>query len=229
MIHQCQGHATTRCVTKTAVTSSGPETAFFSARVENAMSCRMSPKWPSCGKIPKTVSQPKALIDGDFQLLFIIRRDDDVTVLVLSARTHGTGSTREWRRRRSVCIETQRSQQRGVHRRQVLCSHLQRVLQVSRVECGWRMAEIFMQIFILDTDATWDHWKRTSKNSRHWFPSWTTSTAELFRPQPPRNWSCSVDACTTSVRSDSSKTRRRSNSSEHIATANPTAVEQIHL
>lgn len=79
---------------------------------------------------------------------------------------------------------------------------------------GWWTAEIFMQIFILDTDATCDHWKRTSKNNRRWCPGWTSPSAESFRRQPPRNWSCSADACTTSVPSVSSKTRRRSNSAQ---------------
>lgn len=57
MIRQCQGHATTRCVTRTAATSSGHGTACFSARAGSATSCHTSPRWPSCGKIPKTVSQ----------------------------------------------------------------------------------------------------------------------------------------------------------------------------
>lgn len=58
------------------------------------------------------------------------RRNDDVTAVVLQARTHETGTTEGRHARRAVCFQAQRRQQRGVHRRPVLRVDVQRVLQV---------------------------------------------------------------------------------------------------
>jgi len=60
----------------------------------------------------------------------VYRRDDDVTAVVLQARAHETGTVERRHARRAVRVETQRRQQRGLHRRSVLCVDVQRVLQV---------------------------------------------------------------------------------------------------
>lgn len=58
------------------------------------------------------------------------RRNDDVAAVVLQARAHETGTTEGRHARRTVRVQAQGRQQRGLHRRPVLRADVQRVLQV---------------------------------------------------------------------------------------------------
>lgn len=58
------------------------------------------------------------------------RRNDDVAAVVLQAGAHKTGTGEGRHARRAVRVKAQRRQQRGLHRRSVLCIDVQRVLQV---------------------------------------------------------------------------------------------------
>lgn len=67
------------------------------------------------------------------------RRNDDVAVVVLQAGTHETGTVEGRHARRAVRVQTQRRQQRGLHRRPVLRVDVQRVLQAPEAhEVGTR-------------------------------------------------------------------------------------------
>lgn len=65
-----------------------------------------------------------------WQSCLLRRRNDDVATMVLQARAHETGTAKRRHARRTVCVQTQRRQQCGLHRRPMLRVDLQRVLQV---------------------------------------------------------------------------------------------------
>lgn len=78
------------------------------------------------------------------------RRDDDVVTVVLQARAHETGTAEGGHARRTVRIQTQRRQQRGLHRRPMLRVDIQRILQVRIHRCSY-----YILLLVLYTPITY--------------------------------------------------------------------------